>query len=150
MEQIENSLANLTIKDCDKVTEFLEKCNFEIPVCLKQNAKILLDLVEKMSADEQILIIEWTKHTNHNSCNQGKDVLIKHITVHGGYNLYSSNTIFVFRNSSALADCIDSLPDWAGNDIKNITGDICHAYLIYKRANNYYSRTLNFHLNSQI
>lgn len=29
MEQIENSLANLTIKDCDKVTEFLEKCNFE-------------------------------------------------------------------------------------------------------------------------
>lgn len=101
IEQIENLLANLTVEDRDKVTEFLEKCNFEskysvrvrpleiysnlyvnslnfridftvAPDCLKQNAKVLLDLVEKMSVDEQILIIEWAKLTKHNSCNQEK------------------------------------------------------------------------------
>ncbi|GBB85092.1 hypothetical protein RclHR1_11670006 [Rhizophagus clarus] len=42
------------------------------------------------------------------------DALVKHITDHGGYNWYPSDTIFILRNASAFADCIDYLPDWTG------------------------------------
>ncbi|GES78701.1 hypothetical protein GLOIN_2v1545527 [Rhizophagus clarus] len=87
LEQVENLLVNFTIEDRDEVTELAEKCIFDNLTGVPRCLK--------QNAKE-------------------KDALVKHITDHGGYNWYPSDTIFILRNASAFADCIDYLPDWTG------------------------------------
>ncbi|GBB90410.1 hypothetical protein RclHR1_17360006 [Rhizophagus clarus] len=115
--------------------EFAEMCDLddtEIPDYLKQNARVLIDLIKKPWITAPILIIQWTEPFPRNDHGQTKDALIRCITNHGGTDLYGSGTIFTFHKCSTFTDCVCSLPDWSWHDRGNIIQDVGHAYRLNK------------------
>ncbi|CAG8462554.1 uncharacterized protein OCT59_008278 [Rhizophagus irregularis] len=92
----------------------------DIPNFLKENADLLVKVIENMCTDDPIMIIEWADPFPRNGRNQTKRSLINYITTHGGVNEFNSRIIFSFRSGRQLTDCFNGLPDWCRHDRINL------------------------------
>ncbi|RGB24833.1 hypothetical protein C1646_676071 [Rhizophagus diaphanus] len=101
-----------------------------------RNAKNLLEVIDSACVDDPIVIIEWAANPwPRRGRNRTKTDLINYITTNGGTDEFQLGTIFSFRTSRILGNCMGHVPLWSLHDRNNPNiRDVGHCYRINKVA----------------
>ncbi|GBC05113.1 hypothetical protein RclHR1_06040004 [Rhizophagus clarus] len=118
-EELDNN--NLDIKVNNKeseavnyeivLAERLQLSLNEIPLCLRQRAARILEVLDGITVDDPIIFIEWTNPWPCGRVNT-KRHLINDIVNGGGTNEFNSDTIFSFQTCRQLGNWINNRPAW--------------------------------------
>ncbi|CAB4377163.1 unnamed protein product [Rhizophagus irregularis] len=105
----------------------------EIPVCLKQRAARILEVLDRIPDDDPIVVIDW-RNPWPRGRSQTKRILTENIINGGGVNEFNSDTIFSFRTCRQLGNWINNRPQWSKHDRSAIdpNPDVGHMYRINK------------------
>ncbi|GET04933.1 hypothetical protein GLOIN_2v1869675 [Rhizophagus clarus] len=139
-EELDNN--NLDIKVNNKeseavnyeivLAERLQLSLNEIPLCLRQRAARILEVLDGITVDDPIIFIEWTNPWPCGRVNT-KRHLINDIVNGGGTNEFNSDTIFSFQTCRQLGNWINNRPAWSKRDRgANPRPDVGHMYRISK------------------